>query len=187
MIHIIYMAAGQSRRYGENKLLCPYNGQPLYRHGLSAIRAAIRGRADCTLTVVSCWTEITEAMQREKIACVDCAQSHLGVSYTVRAGIAACGALREDDYLCFCVADQPGLTPATVMRLLDSTAEKPLTACLCADGVQGNPVLFHASLASELVALQGDRGGKAVMRAHPERHVDVACSPVELYDVDTPQ
>ncbi|MBR5444492.1 MAG: NTP transferase domain-containing protein, partial [Clostridia bacterium] len=42
MIHILYLAAGQSRRYGSNKLLDDWNGKPLYRWGLETIREAIR-------------------------------------------------------------------------------------------------------------------------------------------------
>lgn len=32
MIHIIYMAAGNSRRFGSNKLLYELDGKPMYRH-----------------------------------------------------------------------------------------------------------------------------------------------------------
>ena len=32
MIHIIYMAAGNSRRFGSNKLFYELNGKPMYRH-----------------------------------------------------------------------------------------------------------------------------------------------------------
>lgn len=183
MIHIIYMAAGQSRRYGSNKLLALRDGKPLYRYGLDAILEAIRGRRDCTLTVVTCWEEIRTAMAAEGIGCAVCPDSHLGVSYTIRAGIRAC-ALLPGDYLCFCVADQPRLTAGTVARLLDAAERRPLTACLTADGVSGNPTLFAASLSDELCALEGDRGGKAVMRRHPEGHVEVSCGAEELFDID---
>jgi molybdenum cofactor cytidylyltransferase len=185
MIYIIYMAAGQSRRYGTNKLLELRNGVPLYRYGLEALKKAVRERTDCTLTVVTCWNEIACSIKAEQeMTCVFCENSHLGISHTIRAGIRACEPFAPEDYLCFCVADQPLLLPETLERLLDTVKDKPLTSCLCADGVQGNPVLFHASLAPELCTLEGDRGGKAVMRAHPERHIDVACSSSELMDID---
>ena len=184
MIHLLYLAAGQSRRYGSNKLLSERGGKPLHRHGLDALREAIRQREDCTLTVVTCWDEIADAVRAEGIRCVPCPDSHFGVSYTIRAGIRACGELSDEDYLCFCVADQPNLTPDTVARLLDAAAQKPLTACLAAGGVPGNPTLFSATLSGELCALEGDRGGRAVMRRHPERHIDIECDAAELTDVD---
>ena len=184
MIHVIYMAAGQSRRYGSNKLLSTWGDRPLYRHGLDTLREAIRDRSDCHLLVVSCWEEIEAFARGQGIDCIDCPDSHLGVSYTIRAGIRACEPLEEGDYLCFCVADQPMLCVGSVRHLLDAAAEHPLTAGLMADDTPGNPTLFAACLAEELCALEGDRGGRAVMRRHPERHIDVPCEIRELEDVD---
>ena len=186
MIHLIYMAAGQSRRFGTNKLLSVWNGQPLYRHGLDTVRRAIQNRTDCRLVVVSCWREILDFAEEQGIDTVDCPDSHLGVSYTIRAGIRACEPLAQEDYLCFCVADQPWLTVETVTRLLDTADEFPLTAGLMAGQTPGNPTLFAALLAGELCALEGDRGGRAVMRRHPERHIPVPCDVRELEDIDYP-
>lgn len=186
MIYILYLAAGRSRRYGSNKLLSLRDGKPLYRHGLDSIRRAMEGRTDCSLTVITCWEEIRAETEREKIRCVLCPDSHLGISYTIRTAVSSCGTLQEGDYLLFCVADQPNLCPSTIQRLLDAADAHPLTACLSDGEVQGNPVLFAASLAGELCALEGDRGGKSVMRRHPENHIDIPCDPAELTDVDTP-
>ena len=184
MIHILYLAAGQSRRYGSNKLLEMRNGKPLYRHGLDSILDAVRKRQDCSVTVVTCWDEIAAACAAENIRCVPCPDSTLGISHSIRAGIRSCGTLTPEDYLCFSVADQPYLTPATIGRLLDAAEEHPLTACLMCGEQSGNPTLFAASLAEELCALEGDRGGKAVMHRHPEGHLDIPCPAEELTDVD---
>ena len=187
MIHILYLAAGQSRRYGSNKLLTMRQDKPLFRHGLDTLRALQKSRADCTLTVITCWEEIRAQLERENIRCIHCPDSHLGISCTIRAAVQSVQPLAESDYLCFCVADQPNLTGDTLGRLFDTAAHHPLTACLSDGEVQGNPVLFSAALADELCALQGDKGGKSVMRRHPENHIDVPCAPAELTDVDVPE
>lgn len=184
MIHILYLAAGQSRRYGSNKLLEMQNGKPLYRYGLDAIRTAMRNRKDCTLTVVTCWQEIADVCTADEIRCVPCPDSHLGISHSIRAGIRSCEPLTPEDYLCFSVADQPWMTAESIGRLLDAASENPLTACLSCGEQSGNPTLFLAVLAEELYGLEGDRGGKAVMRRHPERHMDVPCTAEELFDID---
>lgn len=184
MIHILYLAAGQSRRYGSNKLLEIQNGKPLYRHGLDTIRHAIRNRIDCTLTVITCWPEIEEAMHAERIPAVQCPESHLGVSYTIKTGIRSLETPEETDYLCFSVADQPNLTAESITRLLNAAEQNPTTACLACGEVSGNPVLFSMKLAPELLALEGDKGGKSVMKKHPENHIDIPCSPAELEDID---
>ena len=184
MIHILYLAAGQSRRYGSNKLLDRYNGKPLYRYGLETIRSVVQNRKDGTLTVVTCWQEIADACAEDEIRCILCPDSHLGISYSIRAGIRSCGSLDAEDYLCFSVADQPALTQESFARLLDTASEQPLTACLSCGDQSGNPTLFSAVLADELCALEGDRGGKSVMRRHSERHLDVPCTAEELFDID---
>ena len=184
MIHILYLAAGQSRRYGSNKLLGMRGGKPLYRHGLDAVLTAVRNRGDCTVTVVTCWNAISEDCDACGIRCIPCPDSHRGISYTIRAGVRSCGELQPEDYLCFCVADQPSLTPESIGCLLDAASERPLTACLTCGEQSGNPTLFSAQLAEELCALEGDRGGKSVMRRHPERHTAVPCAAEELTDVD---
>ncbi len=225
MIHVLYLAAGQARRYGSNKLLATYRGKPLYRHGLDTILALTDGRTDVTVTVVTCWCEIEEALLREwnlekkaKVhkevgempenlqpsigtlhdtaeywtdasgtrRLVHCPDSHLGISHSIRDGIASLPEVHAGEYLCFVVADQPELTLRSMAALLKNADGETVTACLCADGCCGNPVLFHSSLIPELLALQGDRGGKSVMRSHPERHVDVPCDSVELRDIDVP-
>lgn len=184
MIHILFLAAGQSRRYGSNKLLALYDEKPLYRYGLDAVRTAIRNREDCTLTVITCWQEIAENCMADGIRCVFCPESYHGISYSIRAGIHSCEPLEPEDYLCFSVADQPKMTPESIVRLLDTVSEHPLTACLTCGEQSGNPTLFSAVLADELCALEGDRGGKNVMRRHTERHRNVPCTLEELLDVD---
>ncbi|MBQ4354581.1 MAG: nucleotidyltransferase family protein [Clostridia bacterium] len=186
MIHLFYLAAGQSRRYGSNKLLADFGGRALFRYGLDALRRAAGQRDDCTLTVVTCWDSIADFCTEAGIRCIPCPESALGVSYTIRAAIRSAGVLRETDWFVFAVADQPYLTPESIGRLLDAAKENPLTACLACGEQSGNPVLFSASLAEELCALEGDRGGKAVMRAHPERHIDIPCEKQELWDMDIP-
>ena len=184
MIHILYLASGQARRYGSNKLLELRNGKPLYRHGLDAFREAIGCRNDCTLTVVTCWEDIVKTMQEERISVIWCPESHLGVSYTIKAGIRSLKTMAETDYLCFSVADQPNLTAGSITRLLDAVQQQPTTACLSCGEISGNPVLFSARLVPELLALEGDKGGKSVMKKHPENHIDIPCEPAELEDID---
>ena len=43
MIHIIYMAAGNSRRFGSTKLFYELDGKPMYRHLLDSL-AGIKNR-----------------------------------------------------------------------------------------------------------------------------------------------
>ena len=107
MIHIIYMAAGNSRRFGSNKLFYELDGKPMYRHLLERlveikdrynklkkagkkIKNAESNNPVIDITVVTRYREILDYC-----ACIpDChavlsPDSEKGISYTIKAGIMA--------------------------------------------------------------------------------------------------
>jgi molybdenum cofactor cytidylyltransferase len=89
----------------------------------------------------------------------------------------------------FFVADQPQLQLETIRRFLTGWqgSGKGL-ACVTWNGTWGNPCGFSKAYFPELLALEGDKGGKKVIKAHPD---DVFLYPVsdpkELEDIDTPR
>ena len=150
MIHVIYMAAGNSRRFGSNKLLYLYEGKPLYRHGLELLLKLKQEMGEkLTVTVVTQYAEILEKVQDIFERCgmagmqaVFCEESRLGASYTVRAGIEAVisqdpvsgqpkegqSMMGEKDYLMFMVADQPYLTLDSVRKLIRTAVSREQSA-----------------------------------------------------------
>lgn len=184
-IHIIYLAAGSSRRFGSNKLLWEYEGRPLYRHGLDRLIEMSADRGDCTLTVVSRYDEILGyASAYPAIRTLYSPLSRLGVSFSIHAALHDI-IFDDDDYFMFMVADQPHISRKTLDAIDDAAYSGCLTASASYGDRRGNPVLFSAVLAGELFALSGDTGGRQVLRAHPEDHIDISAdSPEELEDID---
>ena len=97
MIHIIYMAAGNSRRFGSNKLFYELDGKPMYRHLLERL-IEIKDRYNNSgsynplidITVVTRYREILDYCS----SIPDChavlsPDSEKGISYTIKAGIMA--------------------------------------------------------------------------------------------------
>ena len=150
MIHVIYMAAGNSRRFGSNKLLYLYEGKPLYRHGLELLLELKQEMGEkLTVTVVTQYPEILEEVQDIFERCgmagmqaVFCEKSRLGASYTIRAGIEAVisqdpvsgqpkegqSMMGEKNYLMFMVADQPHLTLDSVRKLIRTAVSREQSA-----------------------------------------------------------
>ena len=98
MIHIIYMAAGNSRRFGnENKLLQNWKGKPLYLHTFEKLlRIREKEPEKISLTVVTQYPEIYREVQNQPgVNAVFCKESRLGVSYTIKAGIRAVGEIYD--------------------------------------------------------------------------------------------
>ena len=199
MIHIIYMAAGNSRRFGSNKLFYELDGKPMYRHLLDRL-AEIKNRYNKSksdsqtidITVVTRYREILDYC-----ACIpDChavisPDSEKGISYTIKAGIMAVQEQKKtgmQDYYMFAVADQPYLKSQSVIKLIDrvlkNTGGKRLAFSLrCGDAV-GNPCVFNSSLIPQLLSLEGDKGGRSVAKKYDCVYVDIA-DERELMDIDT--
>ena len=186
--HLILLAAGSARRFGENKLLRPLNGKPLYAHGLAALLAAAKARPNAGVTVVSRTPEILAAGRAAGAKAVESPLSERGLSFTIKAALDSLEPLNEGDYLLFAVADQPFLTAASVAALLEQAAPPTRGATLCFGEKVGSPTLFSASLAGQLRSLEGDRGGRAVLRALGGECLRVqAESERELEDIDLPE
>ena len=186
--HLILLAAGSARRFGENKLLRPLNGKPLYAHGLAALLAAARERPNADVTVASRTPEILAAARAAGAKAVESPLSEQGLSFTIKAALDSLEPLEKSDYLLFAVADQPYLTAASVAALLEQAAPPTRGATLCFGDKVGSPTLFSASLAGQLRALEGDRGGRAVLRALGGECLRVqAESERELEDIDLPE
>lgn len=199
MIHIIYMAAGNSRRFGSNKLFYELDGKPMYRHLFERL-IEIKDRYNklksdspvIDITVVTRYREILDYCS----SIPDChavlsPDSEKGISYTIKAGIMAVQEQKKtgmQDYYMFAVADQPYLKNQSVIKLIDKVLEnkenKRLVFSLrCGDTV-GNPCVFHSSLISQLLSLEGDKGGRSVAKKHDCVYVDIA-DERELMDIDT--
>lgn len=182
MKHILFLASGNSRRFGQNKLLHMLDGKPLYRHGLDMLAKLTQERGDCTLTIVSRYMAVRAGAQALGVHAVNSPESEKGLSYTIRAGLDALD-LQDNDFIVFVVADQPYLTKETVARLLDAAKPGVRMARVAYGERRGNPNLFSAALAPALRALEGDEGGRELLRGADCVLVQ-AGSEQELYDVD---
>lgn len=186
-IHVILLAAGNSTRFGGNKLLYLLGDKPVYRY-LPETLEQVKG-VDGVRCIVSQYEEILRDMQKLGYTCVKNDKPEEGISRSIRLGIEyleLSGALKAEDAILFGVCDQPYVTAETLEQFAEAyrRSGKGL-GCLAKDGALGNPAIFSVSYAEELKTLQGDQGGKKVMR----RNLDDVCTweaadALELKDID---
>ena len=200
MYRFIYLAAGYSSRFGENKLLAAYRGRPMFSCLLTELLKVCASRAlEADVTVVTQYGEILDwCREREEgrsglLQTVVNPDPARGIASSLRCGIEAAvekkPLMPEDRLVCF-VADQPSLRGASVVAFLESAgkAGAVLACCGRADGSLGNPCLFAPGYVPELMALEGDRGGKRVIMRHREEVFIFRGVPEEeLSDIDTLQ
>lgn len=173
------MAAGNAARFGENKLAATVNGKPLIEHALDAIPRESFSR----VLVVTQHKNVEAAAKKFGFETLRNEHPERGQSETIRLGTAA---LSDCDALCFMVADQPMLKRKTVAQELEFfRAHSKNIVGLGHNGVRGNPCLFPARFFPELLSLEGDVGGSAVIKRHLDDLLLFEAPEAELRDVDT--
>ena len=176
----LLMAAGNAERFGENKLLCAaIDGRSLIEHALDAIPRESFAR----VLVITQYDEISALAQARGFETLLNGHPERGQSGTIHLGTRAlsdCGAI------CFMVADQPLLRRETLAREVDFfSSHREHIVALGHNGVRGNPCLFPARFFPELLALEGDVGGGAVIRKHLDALLLFPADERELRDADT--
>ena len=190
MVYMIYLAAGLSSRYGSNKLLEMVDGKPMYRHLLDILTVMKEEEPHrFELVVVTAYDEIENALQGLPLKVVRNHHQELGASHSIKLGLEACGEIGRHDHVMFAVADQPYVQEDELFGFIHmyKRSYKGI-GVLSWKGEMGNPVIFQGQFVPELMALTGDVGGKAVVRAHlSEVFQYEADSEMSLRDIDTPE
>ena len=83
---MIYMAAGNSRRFGSNKLFYPIDGKPMYRHVLERLAAICERHSDWEIVLVSQYEELLEQGRTFAHRTVFSPESRDGASWTIKNG-----------------------------------------------------------------------------------------------------
>jgi len=190
----VVLAAGVSARLGHAKQLLPWEGEPLLVH---VVRQALGARVDPVIVVLGHrFGEMKQVLE----PLVASAPGRLrlvhnpsylegGQSSSVRVGV---GAVPGDAAgVVILLGDMPlvraGHVDVLVVRyeeLRSTRGERLIIAPVCR-GRRGHPVLFGRGLFGDLAKVQGDQGGRALLRAHPEAVVEVPAGEEVLLDLDT--
>ena len=175
-IGCVVMASGVSSRFGGNKLLADFGGEPMLARTLRMLPSGLHA------VVVTRSTEVANVAKALGFACVLHALPN--VCDTIRLGLEALG---DVSGCLFCVGDQPLLRRETIERMLVLFEAHSTDIVRAAyEERVGNPVLFPRALFEELKALRSGESGGAVIRRYSERvRLARADSADELEDVDT--
>jgi molybdenum cofactor cytidylyltransferase len=176
----LVLAAGGSLRLGSPKQLLPYDGATLLDHALDTARACAFDQVVCVLGGGA--DGIRQAVDLRTVDVVENRDFGAGCSSSIAVALSAVAP--DTEVLVLLLADQPGVTPATVSTLLAGRGEAPLAACAYDDG-RGHPLAFARSTFGELATLHGDKG---VWKLLDRRAADVVDVPVRgriPIDIDT--
>ncbi|MBQ5986469.1 MAG: nucleotidyltransferase family protein [Clostridia bacterium] len=188
-IALVLLAAGNSRRFGGDKLQTPIDGVPMLLHALRLYTEEPLQERFCARILVTQQSRKSLAEEAERLGYTvvwnDAPED--GISRSIRLGTEA--AKRSDpDGVLYSVADQPYLKADTVRRILDTFAvTNTQIVAPSFEGKRGNPVVFPKTFLPDLCALSGDVGGNVIIKRHPECLHIVAATERELMDIDRNQ
>ena len=176
-IGCVLMAAGNSSRFGENKLSALVNGKPLIRHAMEAIPQGLK------TVVVTRYEEVVSMAKEFGFPILINHHPDWGISHTIRLGTEY---LQDRDGILYMVSDQPMLRRSSIEQIVSLWREHPdYIVGASHNGIRGNPNLFPREFFPALSSLQGDRGGNGIIRANEDRLLLVEIHKNELTDIDT--
>ena len=183
----IVLAAGQSTRMApDHKLLVTDRaGKPIIARTVDNMLAS--GARPIIVVTGHREAEIRAALGRRPVTFVTASDYQAGLSASLRAGLAevpdaAAAAL-------ICLGDMPLVTGRMIDRLIEThdSDEGRLIVAPTASGALGNPVLWDRRYFTDLAALEGDRGARALLDGNPDAITTVELGDPALRDFDTPE
>lgn len=184
MILMVVLAAGSARRFGGNKLMWPVEGKPMARH-IMDILGEIRRETGWGFTVVTQDGPVADMAKKAGANVVLNPRHEEGISTSIHAALDSFGT--DFSHAVFFVADQPYITKSTVIGFINGYLDSGKgLGCVAFGGESGNPCAFSEKYFPQLREITGDRGGKKIIKQHPEDgFVFEAADGRELFDIDT--
>lgn len=182
---VVILAAGLSRRMGRQKLLLPLNGNTLLGHVLAT--ASRLDWSDWIVVVGDPREQLTAICDQHQIRSVFNPNSGAGQASSIALGLQQLDC--DLDGILFLLGDQPFVSVPLIQALRRKFVEAEGLSSIVVPQYQGqnfSPVLFGAAWRDALAGLQGDEGGRSIIRTNQNWVVPLDWpKPRDFCDADT--
>lgn len=165
-IAVIILAAGRSARLGSPKQLLSYRGKTLLQH---TIDTALESQASPILVVLGSGKDaIKKELEQKQVFILENSSWESGMASSISCGITNLQELApESEAAILMVCDQPFVNAKLLNNLITKHKEtrQSIVASSYANTL-GTPALFHQSLFSELLVLEGESGAKSLIKKY---------------------
>jgi molybdenum cofactor cytidylyltransferase len=188
---ILVLAAGQSRRFGSDKLMAKMpDGRPVIAHSLAPTLefSKIHNLELCVITRADN-QPLIDYLTAENISYSFSSEAHLGMGHSIADGV---NSNQDWQGWMITLADMPNITLPLLNNLWDKIQKnkndvvRPIFSTN-EQNIPAHPVYFPASYREDLKILTGDNGAKKLIK-HPVymTHIDGEIIAAEtMTDVDT--
>jgi molybdenum cofactor cytidylyltransferase len=185
IISAIVLAAGESHRMGQNKLLLPWRGRTVIESIVTALR-------ECPLSEIIVVLghdaeRVRAVLERESVLFALNEHFAAGMLSSVQCGVRVTSP--SADGLLIGLGDQPGLSARIVQPLLDAfAAQKGMIILPAYRGRRGHPLLVGSAWREEIFSLDPAIGLRQLLQRHADEVflVEIPDEAV-LQDLDFPE
>ncbi len=182
MITGILVAAGNSTRFGANKL------QHRLDSGAGVAEQAARqliAAVPSSLAVIKPGdTQLRALFEQLGLGVVECAHSVHGMAASIACGVKTNSSAEG---WVIALADMPWIQAATIFALVQHVRAGAEIAVPLHGGGYGHPVVFAAGFGKQLIALNGDRGARDILAASKRKILRMPTTDKGvLADIDIP-
>ena len=170
MISAILLAAGQSKRMGdENKLTKKIQGVPLIQRSIQNI---LSSSIDELIVVLGYQVEIVEKLvdKNKKIRCVFNKDFESGMASSIKIGLSNLS--KKTEVFFICLGDMPFVDPDIYNQIIKYKNEKEIIVPTY-KGQQGNPILFSKSMVDKIINIKGDSGAKKIIEINNDKILNI--------------
>jgi molybdenum cofactor cytidylyltransferase len=183
----IILAAGESKRFGQPKQLLDWKGQSFVR---VVAKTALEAGLSSVLVVTGANAEPIELVLKDlNVTVTKNEEWRSGQGSSISNGVRTLTLSGHSKIggVIFLLTDQPQVTTSILHALVEKHAQGlyPIVAPLVIDQ-RANPVLFDRATFTDLLALEGDVGGRAIFHKHRVEYLPWHDDRL-LLDVDTPE
>lgn len=183
----IILAAGNSSRMGQNKLLLPFRGKPILQHVIDAAHHSALSPLILVLGLNG--SEVQQQIQTRSALVTNTPKSSTGYGTSLQTGLRALELQGKHEGAMFILGDQPLLRTQSINLLVQAFQQDPSRwVAPSYKGKRGNPVITPTSFFNKIYAIKGDHG--------PRKHLKDPASRLKLveledegilFDIDSPE
>ncbi len=183
MVSAILLAAGEAKRMGRPKLLMPFGGTTILERTLDNL---LNSKVDEVILVLGAEAQQMKGIvARKTVKAVFNPDYRRGMSTSLIAGLKQVDSQAQK--VMVALGDQPLIDTGTYDKLIE-------TSLGCDKGIivptyqnkRGNPILFSIKYKGELLRLEGDVGGREIIKKYLDDVLEVAVDSEGInIDIDT--
>lgn len=155
-IDAVIMASGYSKRFQGDKLFEKIDNIPMIEHSLKKLK----GIPFNQIIVVGRDERVEKLSRKYKYEYIKNNKAHLGQSESIKIGLIK----SNGDAIMFFTGDQPFLTKSSILRLIKEYEKNNKIIRPIVGKTPFSPVIFPQRYKKQLLKLEGDTGGRKLLR-----------------------